>query len=145
MADLSESAASKTAWARLERASKLEHRGTGRGPGRLIWRCLNPRRVLYIQYTNPGCYPPLQHSSRILADAGWDVSFFGTESFGSSRALSVSPHPRIRITKLSFPSPGVLKLHYLWFCLRVVWRVISWQPAWLYASDILSCPPALLA
>jgi hypothetical protein len=29
------------------------------------------KRVLYIQYTNPAGYPPLEHSSRILADAGW--------------------------------------------------------------------------
>jgi MFS family permease len=32
-------------------------------------------RVLYIQYTNPAGYPPLQHSSRILASAGWQVLF----------------------------------------------------------------------
>src|ERR1041385_5473127 len=35
-------------------------------------------RILYLQYTNPAGYPPLQHSSRILADAGWSVLFLGT-------------------------------------------------------------------
>jgi len=25
------------------------------------------KRILYIQYTNPAGYPPLEHSSRILA------------------------------------------------------------------------------
>ena len=33
------------------------------------------RRVLYIQYTNPGHYPPLEHSAHLLADAGADVLF----------------------------------------------------------------------
>ena len=31
------------------------------------------RSVLYLQYTSPANYPPLEHSSRILADAGWQV------------------------------------------------------------------------
>ena len=33
------------------------------------------RRIMYVQYVNPGMYPPLEHSSRILADAGWEVCF----------------------------------------------------------------------
>lgn len=35
-------------------------------------------RILYIQYTNPAGYPPLEHSSRILAQADWEVLFLGT-------------------------------------------------------------------
>jgi hypothetical protein len=31
------------------------------------------KRVLYLQYTNPAGYPPLEHSSGILADSGWDA------------------------------------------------------------------------
>jgi glycosyltransferase involved in cell wall biosynthesis len=36
------------------------------------------------------------------------------------------------------------KLHYLAYCCWVLWMVISWRPSWIYASDPLSCPLALL-
>jgi glycosyltransferase involved in cell wall biosynthesis len=112
---------------------------------RFLGRHLHPRRILYVQYTNPGCYPPLHHSSRIMANAGWDVLFLGTESFGSCTTLTLPLDPRIRLEKL-IPPPkgGLLKLHYLWFCVRILWKIFWWRPAWLYASDLLSCPPALL-
>jgi glycosyltransferase involved in cell wall biosynthesis len=112
---------------------------------RLFERRLNWQRIFYIQFTNPGCYPPLHHSSRILANAGWDVLFFGTKSFGSSSILKLPPDPRIRLKIFSYPARGLLQLYYLWFCVRVVWKTFWWRPAWLYASDILSYPAALLA
>ena len=113
-------------------------------PSRLLERRLNWQRIFYIQYTNPGCYPPLHHSARILTNAGWDVLFFGTKSFGSSSILNLPPDPRIRRKIFSYPTRGLLKLHYLWFCVRVLWKTFWWRPAWLYASDILSYPAALL-
>ncbi|MBV9744651.1 MAG: glycosyltransferase [Acidobacteriia bacterium] len=104
------------------------------------------RRILYVQYTNPGCYPPLLHSARILADAGWDVHFLGTQSFGDSRLVRVESGPRIRVTQLSFSAESLVPgLHYLWFCLRVLFRALWWRPAWIYASDSFSSPPTLLA
>ena len=37
----------------------------------VVWRTaetsIYARRMLYVQYTNPAGYPPLEHSSRILA------------------------------------------------------------------------------
>ena len=39
------------------------------------------KRVVYVQYTNPAAYPPLEHSSRILADAGWQVLFTPSAEF----------------------------------------------------------------
>ena len=38
---------------------------------------MRARRILYIQYTNPAGYPPLEHSSRLLAARGWVVVFLG--------------------------------------------------------------------
>ena len=111
---------------------------------RVLERRLNWQRIFYVQYTNPGCYPPLHHSSRILANACWEVLFFGTKSFGSSGILKLPPDPRIRLKIFSRPPPSLLKLHYLWFCVRVLWKTFWWRPAWLYASDILSYPAALL-
>jgi len=101
------------------------------------------RRILYIQYTNPAGYPPLEHSSRILADAGWQVLFLGTRAQGSA-ALRFPPHPNIRVRYLNFcPAGWRQKLHYLFFCLWVLGWVMIWRPRWIYASDPLICPVAL--
>ena len=102
------------------------------------------KRILYLQYTNPGGYPPLQHSSQLLAAAGWDVLFLGTGSFGSdSLPLETSPH--IRVRKLRFQPPGLRqKLQYLYFCVWSLFWAVRFRAAWVYASDMLACPAALL-
>ena len=100
-------------------------------------------RVVYIQYTNPAGYPPLQHSSRILADSGWQVLFLGTRAHGTS-ALRFPPHPNIRVRCLHFcPAGWRQKLHYLYFCLWALASAMAWRPRWIYASDPFACPAAL--
>jgi glycosyltransferase involved in cell wall biosynthesis len=102
------------------------------------------RRVLYLQYTNPGGYPPLEHSSRMLARAGWEVEFLGLAGSGAV-TLEFAPHPRVRVRRMFFQRPGWLqKLHFLGFTFWCLWRVWRWRPAWIYASDILSTPAAEL-
>jgi len=102
------------------------------------------RRVLYVQYTNPAGYPPLQHSSRILADAGWEVLFLGSEAQGTNR-LSFPPHPRIVSRTMLYCPPGWRqKLHYARFCLWTLWWALRLRPQWVYASEMLACLPALL-
>lgn len=106
---------------------------------------LKCKRVLYLQYTNPAAYPPLQHSSRILADAGWDVLFLGTRALGAD-ALSLPNHPHIQVLQMSFCQGGWRqKLHYLRFLLWVFGWALRWRPQWIYASDPLSAPAALFA
>src|SRR5438105_14487234 len=84
------------------------------------------KRVVYLQYTNPAGYPPLEHSSRILANAGWQVLFLGTGALGSG-ALRFSPHPAIRVKQLAFCAPGWRqKLHYIGFALWVGLWVLIW-------------------
>jgi glycosyltransferase involved in cell wall biosynthesis len=101
------------------------------------------KRVLYIQYTNPGGYPPLEHSSKILADAGWEVLFLGTGASGAD-SLDFPPHPRITVRRLPFEKPGWRqKLQYVRFCFQVLATAFTWRPQWVYASDPFSCPPAL--
>ena len=101
------------------------------------------KRVLYIQYTNPCGYPPLEHSSRILADAGWDVLFLGTGASGAD-SLDFPPHPRVSVCRMPFQKPGWRqKLHYFRYCLWVFATAFQWRPHWIYASDPFSCPPAL--
>jgi len=101
------------------------------------------KRILYIQYTNPAGYPPLEHSSRILADDGWQVLFLGTGALGAS-ALCFPPHPNIRVHCLDFHPPGWRqKLHYFYFCAWVLGWILRWRPSWIYASDPLVCPAAV--
>jgi glycosyltransferase involved in cell wall biosynthesis len=103
------------------------------------------RRIVYIQYTNPGAYPPLEHSSRILADAAWEVLFLGTGAFQEANNLRSGCYPHITERQLRFPKAGWRqKLHYLWFCTWCLAWAIWWRPQWVYASDLLACPPALL-
>jgi glycosyltransferase involved in cell wall biosynthesis len=102
-------------------------------------------RILYVQYTNPAFYPPLEHSSQILAEGGWDVTFLGV-AVGDTTELAFPPHPRIRTRLLPACRAGfVQKLHYMWYCAQVLAGAIRDRPHWVYASDQSSTVPALLA
>lgn len=103
-----------------------------------------PKRIVYVQYTNPAGYPPLEHSSRILAHAGWEVLFLGTGASGEANALRFPAHPSIAVKQLQFCPAGFRqKVHYVIFGLWVLAWVLAWRPRWVYASDPLSCPVAL--
>lgn len=99
---------------------------------------------MYIQYTNPAGYPPLEHSSRILAESGWKVLFLGTRAFGAD-SLEMPSHRSICVRQLgSQPVGWRLRLHYLRYCAWVFVWALLWRPDWVYASDPLSCPIALV-
>ena len=103
------------------------------------------RKILFIQYTNPAIYPPLEHSSRILANRGWQVLFLGTGSLGAD-SLRFKPHERIEVKQMPFcPAGWRQKLHYARFVLWALWWTLRWKPEWTYASDLLSCPAAALS
>jgi glycosyltransferase involved in cell wall biosynthesis len=107
-----------------------------------IISCMN--RILYIQYTNPGAYPPLQHSTRILAESGWDVLVLGNGAAGADN-LDFPVHGNITVRRMPFCHPGLLqKLHFLSFCAWIFLTALFWRPKWVYASDPLSCPAALI-
>ncbi len=104
-----------------------------------------PLRVLFVQYTNPAGYPPLEHGSQLLAREGWEVLFLGTRSLGESDRLKMQPHPLIRLKSLPYCPPGFLqKLHYAAFSLWVCATAVVWRPRWVYLSDPLGCPVGLL-
>jgi len=100
-------------------------------------------RVLYVQYTNPGGYPPIEHGAHELADAGFDVVMLGLDNHGG--ALALKPHRRIRVLLRPVAAEGWRqKLHYTWFAVWAVYWTLRWRPRWIYASDPLSCPIALV-
>ena len=72
----------------------------GRGLGRLSSRGGN-RRVLFVQATNPGAYPPLIHASMLMAEAGWEVTFLSAPIAGN-RSLC----PRIRASRSTRSAPA---------------------------------------
>ena len=101
------------------------------------------KKILYLQYTNPGGYPPLEHSSRILAEAGWNVVFLGTGAKGAGK-LDFQEHPHIKTIRWPFVGGGFLqKVHFLVFGISSILFVLIWRPDWIYASDPLICPIAL--
>ena len=65
-----------------------------RGLGRLSSRGGN-RRVLFVQATNPGAYPPLIHASTLMAEAGWEVTFLSAPIAGNR--LAMPSHPRVTV------------------------------------------------
>lgn len=98
------------------------------------------RRILYVQYTDPAAYPPLENSANLLAERGWEVLFLGTRRVRDLKLELVS-HPRVRVRRMAFEHPGwKQKLNYIAFCLWTLYWVLRWRPQWIYASDPLVAP-----
>jgi len=86
----------------------------------------------------------LEHSSRILAKAKWKVVFLGTRAKGAG-LLEFPSHPNIRVKRWRFVEGGVLqKIHYILFGLWCFGYALIWRPNWIYSSDPLICPIALV-
>jgi glycosyltransferase involved in cell wall biosynthesis len=101
-------------------------------------------RILYLQYTNPAGYPPLQHSASMLIEHGWDVMFVGIPVSGAGK-LVMPRHDRMRVVEAGRASGGRLgTIKYLSFTLRALQHALTFQPQWIYASDALAAPAALL-
>jgi glycosyltransferase involved in cell wall biosynthesis len=102
------------------------------------------KRVLYIQYTNPAGYPPLQHSSRMFARAGWEVLFLGTRS-AATNVLVFPSDPAITVRQMHTGSDGLrVRLRFLHFSLWAFAWCCRWRPHVVYASDLYAALPALL-
>ncbi|MDQ6672223.1 MAG: glycosyltransferase [Chloroflexota bacterium] len=101
------------------------------------------RRIMYVQYTKPAAYPPLEHSARVLAGAGWEVLFLGITKHGDPR-LDWAATDGISVRELPPSGPGWWrKMHYAWFAVWVLSWILRWRPACVYASDALACPVIL--
>lgn len=100
-------------------------------------------RIIYVQFTNPTAYPPLEHSSQILAQQGWEILFLGTKS--RSANFSFSPHAAIQVKLLEYHEGGWRqKLHYCIFLIWILSWIIYWRPQWVYVSEALASPIPLL-
>ncbi len=101
-------------------------------------------RVLFLQYTNPGGYPPIQHAALILSRDGWRVRVLGIKGRGTAQ-LALEPMPRVEVRLMASVGPGWLqKAHYLAYALIAGFEALRLRPHWIYASDPLSTPVALM-
>jgi len=102
-------------------------------------------RVLYVQYTNPGAYPPLVRGATLLTESGAEVRMLGTR-VRDTGALDVSPSKGIEVRLMNeAPDGWRLKAHYARYGTWVAREAAAWKPDWIYASDLLSTPIALAA
>lgn len=101
--------------------------------------------ILYIQYNNPGAYPPLENSSQILAGRGFQVWMFGVQSPDTIR-LVLPETPGIRL-ELMAPAglPLFRKLAYPRFLFFSLLRVLTRNPNWIYVSDPMAAPIGWIA
>ena len=103
-----------------------------------------PRRVLFIQGTEPAIYPPLIHASMLMAEAGWDVIFLSAPFDGC--LLELSHHPRIAQQAIpARPSHVMGKAAYARYAAAAARLALRLQPDVVYASDPLGAGPGLLA
>jgi glycosyltransferase involved in cell wall biosynthesis len=100
-------------------------------------------RVLHVQYTNPGAYPPLIRGAELLGELGVEVLMLGTRVDGLD-ALDATPAGNVSIRLMAAPANGWrLKAHYARYAAWVAREGAAWKPDWIYASDLLSTPVAL--
>ena len=101
-------------------------------------------RVLYVQYTNPGAYPPIVRGASLLAESGAEVMILGTR-VPSTDALRMQSANGITVRVTEPPPEGWrLKAHYARYAAWVAREARRWKPDWVYASDLLSAPIALM-
>jgi glycosyltransferase involved in cell wall biosynthesis len=101
-------------------------------------------RVLFVQATNPGAYPPLIHASMLMAEAGWEVTFLSAPIDGNDLALN--RHPRIKIHAVRpRPSHVIGKVDYTVYAAAAAHLARRLRPNVVYASDPLGAGPGLLA
>jgi glycosyltransferase involved in cell wall biosynthesis len=102
------------------------------------------RKVLFLQVTNPGAYPPLIHAGSILAEQGWDVTYLTSPSRQSD--LTLPQHPNIveerTTTRKDFTVSAFQFFEYCWRSILLAKRL---KGTAIYASDPIGAAPALLA
>lgn len=103
------------------------------------------KKLLYIMYADPAFYPPVLNGSQILAEKGCEVKIIGAGVFGMP-ALSIKNIKGRTVSKVKgVPTPGLLqKIHYFYYLAIIFINVLLFRPHWIYASDVLSAPIALI-
>ena len=104
------------------------------------------RKALFVQYTDPAGYPPIQHSMTMLERDGWAIASVGTRIKVTSD-LRMPPQQNFKTYFMrAVPSGRIAqKIHYLYFCCLTALVALRWRPDVVYVSDMIATPAALLA
>src|SRR5690242_337110 len=103
-----------------------------------------PRRVLFIQATEPAGYPPLINAACLMAEAGWEVTFLSAPINGNR--LELPSEPRIAVRAIPPRSSHVMgKAAYVRYAAAAADLSLRLRPDIVYASDPLGAAPGLLA
>ena len=103
-----------------------------------------PTRVLFVQATEAGGYPPIIHASSLFASAGAQVVVLNAPVHHYDLTFPILPGVRIHeiATRPSHVMPKTTYLRYAWAAARVA---AKFRPTVVYASDPMGAAPALLA
>jgi glycosyltransferase involved in cell wall biosynthesis len=104
-----------------------------------------PRKILFLQCTNAGNYPPIINAAKIFASNGWRVTILSSPSI-ETLDLGVGKHAGLihLITRVR-PTSQVQPLEYLNYILASIRLALRLRPNVIYASDPLGALPALSA
>lgn len=95
-----------------------------------------PRKILYVLYAAPGVFPPIERSALLFKERGWQVSFLGIRSSGSTARLTSTLHSEDDIEHMLHETGGLRALRsYLRFWWRALRRVQQERPDVVYISD----------
>jgi glycosyltransferase involved in cell wall biosynthesis len=103
-------------------------------------------KALFVQYTDPAGYPPIQHSMAMLERDGWAIASVGTRIKVTSD-LRMPPQQKFKPYLMGVVPSGRIaqKIHYLYFCVLTAFVALRWRPDVVYVSDMIATPAALLA
>ena len=102
------------------------------------------RSVVFLQCSDPALYPPLINGATLLADRGFRVTTLTAPILGIDIVLPVDP--RIRVKRIRVRKSHHLKIFdYGRYLLSSAALALWARPDVVYASDIASAGPALLA
>jgi glycosyltransferase involved in cell wall biosynthesis len=102
------------------------------------------KRVLFVQITEVGGYPPLIHASTLMADAGWEVTILNAPIAG--HALVFPSHPNITIWNTRTRASHLIgKPDYIKYMLTTAKLAGTLRPDVVYASDVAGAAPGLFA
>ena len=109
-----------------------------------FWRLLRRRpRVLFVQATESGGYPPIINAAGVMSAAGWQVLVLNAPIAGHD-----VPFPDCGVVLKNMParpSHILRKRHYARYLLTTARLAASFRPNIVYASDPLGALPGLVA
>jgi len=101
-------------------------------------------RVLFVQATEAGGYPPILHAASLFASAGAKVAILNAPVAGYELTVPFIPGVRVRniVARPSHVMPKFVYLRYVWAAARLA---AAFRPNVVYASDPMGAGPGLLA